>query len=58
MELICQRCEKTGNDVMRRPQNTAYVDEESNWAVLCAECQEEADEYWNDMWAEYYSGCM
>lgn len=54
----CQRCEVTDETVQRRRQNTAYVKDESNYAVLCNHCQAEADEYWSDMWAEYYSGCL
>ncbi len=54
----CQRCEKEGADVQRRRQNTSYADDESNFATLCNECQTEANEYWAELWAEYYSGCM
>jgi len=54
----CQECGKTGADVQRRHQNTAYVDEESNYATLCADCQKDADEYLAERWAEYYAGCL
>ncbi len=56
--LECQCCGKTGDDVKRRRQNTQYVQEESNWAVLCGEHQAEADECWAERWAEYYAGCL
>jgi hypothetical protein len=36
-------------------QNTAYIDEERNWTHLCSECQIVNDEYWSDMWSDYYS---
>lgn len=38
-----------------RRQNTAYNDDELNWAFLCPSCQEEANEYWQERWNEYYS---
>ena len=56
--MKCQRCEKEGNDVKRRRQNTQYVDDESNFATLCDDCQSDADEYWSERWAEYYAGCL
>jgi len=49
----CQGCDKEGAE--RRRQLTAYVDDESNYSTLCDECQDETDEYWKDMWNEYYS---
>lgn len=55
---VCQGCDKTGPEVMRRRQNTQYADESCNFAVLCHDCQKDADEYWNERWAEYYAGCM
>lgn len=36
-------------------QNTAYTDEESNWVFLCDECHKYNDEYWADMWSNYWS---
>lgn len=56
MTETCDRCDKTGEDVERRHQNTMYVNEESNYATLCTECQEDADEYWEERWAEYNAG--
>ena len=41
-----------------RRQNTMYWDDRSNWACLCAECQEGNDRHWADMWADYYRGCL
>lgn len=49
-------CERT--DAIRQRQNTAYVDDESNWVTLCPECMKSNDAYWKDMWAEYYAGCI
>lgn len=52
-EVRCQSMDAT-----RTRQNTKYVEEESNWNTLCEECQKETDEYWADMWSDYYSGCL
>ena len=56
--LTCAACDATGPDVFRRPQNTQYENEDSNWCVLCAACQAQADEYWAERWAEYYAGLL
>ena len=42
----------------RRRQNTQYVDDAQNWVTLCDKCMELNNEYWKDMWADYYSNCM
>ena len=52
----CQLCGKEGKDVERRRQLTAYPEDEFNWATLCAVCQEETDDYWIELWNEYYAG--
>ena len=54
-EELCQRCNKPGK---RRRQNTAYVNDDLNFKVLCEECQEEADEYWKAEWKAYYDTVM
>lgn len=38
----------------RQRMNTRYVNEESNWTVQCDLCMEETEDYWADMWSEYY----
>lgn len=45
-----------GTAAYKRRQNTAYLDEESNYCVLCEGCQVEADAYWQERWDEYYAG--
>ena len=45
-------------DAKRRRQNTRYEDDAQNWVTLCDDCMEANDAYWDDMWADYYSGCM
>ena len=56
--LKCQFCEKVDIDVIRYHQRTAYADEKMNWVNACSECKKVNDKYWNDMWNQYYSGCM
>lgn len=48
----CQHCGNDGGT--RQRQLTAYADDERNWATLCPECQEEANEYWKERWDDYY----
>ena len=50
--LECDRCGQLG--ATRRRQNTAYNDDSMNWNTLCEDCQKNVDEYWADMWDEYY----
>jgi hypothetical protein len=54
----CQypNCER--EDAVRYRQNTQFVDEESNWVTLCPPHVEDNEEYWADMWSQYYQGCM
>ena len=37
-----------------RRQNTAYLDDELNWIYVCDRCNEDIEEYWKDMWEDYY----
>jgi phage FluMu protein Com len=55
-KLRCDCCNKLG--AIKRRQNTNYVEDKSNFAILCPVCQEENDKYWKGMWEEYYSGCL
>lgn len=45
-------------DAYKRRQNTAYVNDESNWVVMYDDCFEENCKYWDEMWKEYYSDCL
>lgn len=47
-------CENNTASLQR--QNTAYHDDERNWVTLCPECMKACDEYWAEMWEEYYNG--
>lgn len=53
LTLPCQYpdCEKRG---FWRRQNTAYQDNKSNYCCLCNQHADENDEYWDEMWKEYY----
>jgi hypothetical protein len=37
-------------------QNTAYVEDSSNWFYGCKGCAEENEAYWKSMWDDYYGG--
>ena len=50
--MKCSHCKKNG--AKKRRQNTNYPNDESNFAILCDDCQKDADEYWREMWDEYY----
>jgi hypothetical protein len=39
----------------RRRQYTAYVKDELNWVFMCDECARINDEYWQEMWQDYYN---
>ena len=39
-------------------QNTAFVNDERNFVILCPDCMKKNIAYWNEQWAEYYEGCM
>ena len=56
--LRCQHCDEITPDVKRRRQNTAYEKEEMNWVVLCDECHEENEAYWQERWDDYYGGLL
>jgi hypothetical protein len=52
----CGRCGTT-KGVTQQPCRTQYADpkeNESPW--LCAQCAEDYHDYWDGMWADYYSG--
>lgn len=49
----CDKCGQYG--AAKNRQNTAYEDDEKNYATLCDICQTEEDEHWKYMWADYWS---
>lgn len=34
-------------------QNTAYLNEDSNWVYVCPDCIKEINSYWDERWLEY-----
>lgn len=46
------------NRVMLRRQNTAYVNPENNWLLVCESCLEEANEYWKERWEDYWAAIL
>ena len=42
--LICNQCGEEG--AKRTRQKSNYICNELNYDILCDECQQEADEYW------------
>jgi hypothetical protein len=46
------------DDAVRYHMHTAYVDEEQNYASLCPDCQQDSEEYWQDMWDDLNSDIM
>lgn len=52
--MKCEICQEEGAKKQR--QNTAYQDDEKNYAVLCDRCQKEVTEHWQEMWDDYNSG--
>ena len=54
----CPCCERPSDTIARRHMSTAYAKEESNYLTSCQECFDEAEEYWRERWAEYYTGYM
>ena len=48
-------CFKKGT---KHRQNTAYHDDKRNWVFLCPRCSEANNEYWAEMWREYWRGCL
>lgn len=50
----CPCCGKWFRRVRTERRITRYIDDESNWLTACRECQDHDDEYWSDMWEQYY----
>ncbi len=54
--LTCDRCQVGDDTVTLHRQRTHYYDDASNWVTLCSDCRTDNDEYWDEMWADYYRG--
>jgi hypothetical protein len=52
----CPCCERYFRwQVKTQRRNTAYCDESQNWLTACNECQRQDEEYFADLWEQYYS---
>lgn len=49
-------CDNDG--AVRFRMHTAYVDDEKNYMNLCPACQQDSNEYWQDMWDELNNDIM
>jgi hypothetical protein len=56
IELPCSCC--GDYPALYGHQHTAYVEKRFNYVTLCDDCWEENNEYWREMWNEYYSMVM
>lgn len=52
----CCRYFKYNIKCVRR--NSQYNDPRNNWITACKQCREEDDEYFKDLWQQYYSDCF
>ena len=52
---FCPQCGHWLRKVKTMRQNTAYVDDKLNFFTGCKECQKRNDEYWDEMWNQYYN---
>jgi cytochrome c553 len=52
----CPCCERYFRwHVKTQRRNTAYCDETQNWLTACKACHKEDEEYFADLWEQYYS---
>ena len=63
--LECECCSVKNTTVIRYHQRTLYHhkgqegdENDPNFVTLCPDCKTQNDEYWDGMWADYYSGCL
>lgn len=52
----CPSCGDPGATYNR--QMTAYANDASNYAWACDPCQKDLNEYWDEMWRDYYAGVL
>ena len=52
----CPHCERWFRwSVKTQRRHTQYCEEASNWLTACKDCHYEDDEYFDDLWEQYYS---
>lgn len=56
--LQCDFCREVSDEVVVYHQGTMYQGKESNYAAACPTCKILNDEYWAEMWEEYYAQRM
>ena len=56
--MKCDFCDIEDDTVVRYHQRTQYSNEEDNWVNACPFCKEMNDAHWDEMWDEYYRGCI
>ena len=52
----CQHCKCFGAYYGR--MNTQYVEDERNYITLCPVCWDECNEYYSELWSDYYSSVL
>lgn len=56
LPYLCPCCLRWSLTVKRRHRCTAYHDDELNYLRACADCQRQDDEYFQELWQDYYAG--
>lgn len=61
MQVLFRRCEGkkhrcAGGGAYFAGINTAYHEELNNYMFGCKDCHDETNRYYDDLWAEYWSG--
>jgi len=56
-ELVCELC-RSIDRIRQVPARTAYSDRPNDPLILCADCCDDYQSYWDEMWNMYYSGIL
>lgn len=57
---VCPFCFRlqSSHGIENRRLNTQYEDEKRNWFISCYSCYRETMAYYEEMWSDYYAGCL
>ena len=58
---ILSRCDACGKPLLFAQlsyRGTAYCDDSRNYGRWHRKCYRQEREYWDEMWRDYYSGCL
>ena len=55
---LCEHCKEFHPLLEKAPVRTMYASGAQPQPLLCPDCTEEWNVYWDDMWSEYYSGLL